>query len=71
MQPAAEALQKEFGGQIGKLPAPQQAAGPDRSAAQPGKLPSNCPKCGAPVHGSASMGDELECDYCGTALRAE
>lgn len=70
MQQAADALQKEFGGQIGKLPAqaPAQASG---ARAQPGRLPSNCPKCGAPVHGSASVDEELECDYCGTAIRAE
>ena len=70
MQAAADTLQTEFGGQIGQLPVARQvaAAGP---AAKPGRLPSNCPKCGAPVHGSASVGDELECDYCGTAISAE
>jgi len=70
LQAAADTLKNEFGGQIGKLPTPRQGTGPS-PAAQPGKLPGSCPKCGAPVHGSASVGEELECDYCGTAIRAE
>ena len=67
LQPAADALQKEFGGRIGTFPAPV-ASGPAR---RPGRLPANCPKCGAPVHGSVSAGEEMECDYCGTGIRAD
>lgn len=69
MQTAANILQQEFGAQVGPLPAVPTSTAP--ALAKPGRLPSNCPKCGAPVHGSANAGEELECDYCGTPLRAE
>ncbi len=70
MNGAAEALQREFGAQIAALPAAL------RPAAQPqhGLLPTNCPKCGAPVHSEdATWVDEstVECEYCGALLRAE
>ncbi len=67
--PAAARLQQEYGGRIGQLgPLP-----PERTAPQHGQLPTNCPKCGAPTpHEDASWIDEntVECDYCGTPIRA-
>jgi hypothetical protein len=69
MKDAANAIQNEFGGQIGSLP----AQAPAMKQAKRGSLPTNCPKCGAPVHSAdASWIDEqtAECDYCGSSIRA-
>jgi hypothetical protein len=69
MKNAAEALSKEFGARIGQLPAAAAQA-----AVHHGILPTNCTKCGAPVHADdASWVDEqtVECDYCGSLIRAE
>jgi hypothetical protein len=69
MQAAAQVLAKEFGAQVGALP----ASAPAGSQAH-GNLPTNCPKCGAPLHSSeASWVDAVtaECDYCGAMIRAE
>ncbi len=68
MKNSASALQNEFGTRVGPLP-PQPAQGPARR----GVLPTNCPKCGAPIHSDeAAWIDNLtaECDYCGAAIRA-
>jgi hypothetical protein len=65
---AAEALQTEFGKQVGSLPQPQvqpQVPGQQR-------LPPTCSQCGAPVRG-----DEVEwinqysaeCIYCGSVIQ--
>ncbi|MFZ1040693.1 MAG: hypothetical protein WCA79_20945 [Anaerolineales bacterium] len=67
MKNSASALQNEFGNRVGPMP-PQPAPG----SAKRGILPTNCPKCGAPVHGDeATWIDNLtaECDYCGAAIR--
>jgi hypothetical protein len=70
MKAAAEVLQREYGGQI-----PEQPAGPQRGKPQVHPLmPTNCPKCGAPIHGEdATWVDDntIECIYCGTLVRAE
>src|SRR5258708_11103989 len=68
MKNAADALQSEFGGKVGSLPA-QGTPGPK---VQRGLLPTNCPKCGAPVRGDSAtwINDQTaECEYCGSAVR--
>ncbi len=70
MRSAAERLQQEYGSRIGQLgPLP-----PERTAPEHGRLPSNCPKCGAPTpHEGASWvdGNTVECDYCGSLIQAQ
>ena len=80
MQNAARALQQEYGGRLraGPLKRRQGAmagAAPAAPAApQHGPLPTSCPKCGAPVHGTEANwvdNNTAECDYCGALIRAE
>jgi hypothetical protein len=66
MKNAAEALVKEFGPVVGGMAAPAPAAFPR------GSLPTTCPKCGAPLHGSEVIWVDAitaECAYCGTSIR--
>lgn len=69
MKMAAESLQRDYGAQIPALPPePQQ----DRQ--KRGLLPTNCPKCGAAVHGDEVEwvdDNTIECEYCGTPIRIE
>ena len=68
MKNSAGALQNEFGNRVGPMP-PQPAQG----SAKRGVLPTNCPKCGAPIHGDEATwidNQTAECDYCGAAIRA-
>ena len=70
MPGAAEALRKEFGAQVGAIPAAPVGA---PSSPAHANLPTNCPKCGAPLHANdANWIDAVtaECDYCGAAIRA-
>ncbi|MCL4504568.1 MAG: hypothetical protein M1434_00640 [Chloroflexi bacterium] len=66
----AAALQSEFGAQIGALPAiPGFGAGQRR-----GQLPTNCPKCGAPMRADEADwvdANTVECDFCGSLIRSE
>ena len=67
MKNSAAALQNEFGNRVGPLPSQ-----PAQTSAKRSLLPTNCPKCGAPVHGddTAWIDDQTaECDYCGAAIR--
>ncbi len=67
MKNSAETLAKEFGPLVGGMPAPTPATAPH------GSLPTNCPKCGAPLHpGEAAWIDAntAECAYCGASIRA-
>ena len=69
MPTASATLAKEFGTRVGPMPAPVSptAGGHDR-------LPTNCSKCGAPIHAAESNWvdeDTVECDYCGSLIRAE
>ncbi len=69
MTAAASALGKEFGSQVGPIPSPAPS-----SAVGHGRLPTNCPKCGAPIHADeADWVDSatVECDFCGSLIRAE
>jgi hypothetical protein len=71
MKGAATAIQNEFGSKIASLP-PQPPQSPGQAPARRGVLPTNCPKCGGPVHSdSASWVDNqtAECEYCGTLIR--
>ncbi len=66
MKASADALVKEFGLVVGAIPAATVSATPR------GSLPTNCPKCGAPLHASEANwidGNTAECAYCGTSIR--
>ena len=68
MKASADALVQEYGARVGAIPAAVPTSGPAH-----GSLPTNCPKCGAPIHSSeANWVDAItaECDYCGAAIRA-
>ena len=67
MKNAADALISEFGSRITVIPV---AAAP--AAQKHGVLPTNCPKCGAPVHGERAKwvdANTAECEYCGSLIR--
>ena len=67
MENAADALTSEFGSRIAAVPV---AAAP--AAQKHGALPTNCPKCGAPVHGERAKwvdANTVECEYCGSLIR--
>jgi inorganic triphosphatase YgiF len=69
MKNEAEALEKEFGSRVGPMPAP--VAPP---AGLHGLLPTNCPKCGAPIHEKEANWIDtstVECDFCGSLIRPE
>ena len=69
MPNAAAALAKEFGSRVGPMPAPASPA-----AGQRGRLPTNCSKCGAPIRADEANwldANAVECDYCGSLIRAE
>jgi hypothetical protein len=69
MENAAEALTSEFGSRLAALPATAASA-----AQKQGVLPTNCPKCGASVHGERAKwvnADTVECEYCGSLIRPE
>jgi hypothetical protein len=63
-------LQMGFGGRMTALPTRPIAMPPLRRSL----LPTNCPKCGAPVHmDELTWVDEntIECEYCGSLMRSE
>ncbi len=67
MKSSADALMQEFGARVGAIPAAAPSANPPR-----GNLPTNCPQCGAPLHGGeATWIDQItaECAYCGASIR--
>jgi hypothetical protein len=69
MPKAAAALVNEFGARVGPVPAPVTPA-----AGQRGRLPTNCSKCGAPIHADEINWVDtstIECNYCGSLIRAE
>jgi hypothetical protein len=69
MPEAAADLAKEFGTRVGPIPAPVPP-----TAGGHGRLPTNCSKCGAPIHAAESNWVDkgtIECDYCGSLIRAE
>ncbi|MGA2488985.1 MAG: hypothetical protein ABSF99_02190, partial [Anaerolineales bacterium] len=66
---AAAALAKEFGSRVGPVPPSVAPAGGQR-----GHLPTNCSKCGAPIHANEANwvdANTIECDYCGSLIRPE
>jgi hypothetical protein len=69
MTEAAEILTKDFSASVDLLPTS------NAFPAQPhNQLPTNCPKCGAPIHAEeANWVDKLtvECDFCGSQIRTE
>lgn len=69
MKSAADSLIREFGSKVGSVPA--RAVTAPRSLRQ---LPTNCPKCSAPIHkNDASWMDDqtIECDFCGSLIKSE
>ena len=67
MKNAAEALAKEFGPLVAGMPASAPAV------SSRGSLPTNCPKCGAPLHANEATwidANTAECAYCGVSIRA-
>ncbi len=68
MKTSADALVREFGPLVGGMPVPDQPA-----AQQHASLPTNCPKCGAPLNSTEASwidSNTAECAYCGAAIRA-
>ncbi len=69
MKEAEVALRGEFADKVaGQTFEPRQAPHPH------GTLPTDCPKCGAPVHGDdVNWVDEhtVECEYCGALIRVD
>jgi len=68
MKNAAAALAQEFGGRVGPVPGPLPAP------SSRGKLPTNCPKCGGPLHPNEANwidANTVECDYCGALIQPE
>ncbi|MGA2112963.1 MAG: hypothetical protein ABSG98_12595 [Anaerolineales bacterium] len=66
---AAEVLKAEFGNQIGSMPVPAPPV-----SAQSARLPTNCPKCGAPIHSAEANWidpNTVECDFCGSQIRPQ
>jgi hypothetical protein len=69
MPNAAAELAKEFGQRVGPMPVQASPA-----AGQHGRLPTNCSKCGAPLLADDTNwvdASTVECDYCGSLIRAE
>jgi hypothetical protein len=69
MKASADALVREFGPVVGGMPTPIQPPEAKKTL-----LPTNCPKCGAPLNSSAVTwidSNTAECAYCGAAIRGE
>ena len=69
MKTAASTLQNEFGEKVGA----KGAQVPARPPTGRGVIPTNCPKCGAPLSRASAtwINDQTaECEYCGSAIRA-
>ena len=69
MKNAADVLTGEFGSRIAAIPAAATLA-----VQKHGLAPTNCPKCGGPVHGERAKwvdSNTVECEYCGSLIRSE
>jgi hypothetical protein len=69
MKSASETLTSEFSLKIGPLTQQSTSVQPHQ-----GQLPTNCAKCGAPIHkNDANWVDDqtIECDFCGSLIRLE
>jgi hypothetical protein len=68
LKDAADTLQKEYAGRVGQVPSAQTPPG-NRPM-----LPTNCPKCGAPIHSEQVNwidASTAECEFCGSLIRPE
>ncbi len=66
MTNAAETLEKEFASKVGPQPTPVTPA--------TGRLPTNCPHCGAPVRSNEVHwidAHTAECAFCGTPIQSQ
>ena len=75
MNPSANLIEQEYGQRIQGLPLPGPTTGqnPMPKTAH-GRLPSACPKCGAPVNpldGVWIDRENAECNYCGATLQTD
>ena len=70
----ADTFAKEVNGRLAahglSLAAKAPAGAPAEAASQPKKLPATCPQCGGRLP-RAYDENEVECDYCGSIIRAE
>ena len=69
MKNAADALISEFGSLVAAIPSTEAPA-----AQKHGALPTECPKCGGPLHGERAKwvdANTVECEYCGSLIRSE
>jgi hypothetical protein len=69
MKNIADALISEFGSRVAAIPVT-----PGFGGQKHGVVPTNCPKCGGPIHGERAKWVDLntvECEYCGTLVRSE
>jgi hypothetical protein len=69
MKTAAETIGNEFGSRVGTMPAVAMPA-----SLTTRQLPTNCPKCGAPIHKIDLywVDDQtIECDFCASLIRSE
>ena len=70
MENIANVLVSEFGSRIGPLSQTPTVPGTQKH----GLLPTNCPKCGGPIHGEEAKwvdAKTAECEYCGSLIRPE
>jgi hypothetical protein len=69
MKSASETVISEFGSKIKPM-----SIQPTPAPSHQGQLPTNCSKCGAPIHkNDANWVDDqtIECDFCGSLIRSE
>jgi hypothetical protein len=69
MKNAADVLISEFGSRVAAIPVTNESGDQKH-----GVIPTNCPKCGGPVHGERAKwvdANTVECEYCGSLIRSE
>jgi hypothetical protein len=69
MKEASAALMTEFSSIVVSVPVPSSPKPQTHS-----RLPTNCPKCGGPVHSDEANwvdASTVECGYCGAMIRPE
>jgi len=70
MENIANVLIGEFSSRVGSISPTTTASVTQKH----GLLPTNCPKCGGPIHGEEAKwvdSHTAECEYCGSLIRSE